>query len=267
MTEGEIPITEHDLHAYVDGQVDAARRRQIDQYLQDHPNSAQTIAAYQKQRDYLRGAFATLGTAPLPERLQLEAIVSERLRQRYPLWRLAAMVVLGIGLGGATGWYLHSPVWGDRTARAMEVLRNEALASYAVYSTDRRHPIEVTAAEEGHLKQWLSNRLNKSVAPPDLSGFGYKLLGGRLLATEQGRPAALFMYEGSNSERLSLVIRPMLPNLHSDEIDFAQGSVSGCGWIENGLGYALVADASASELDRIADHIKSAPDAGRSQPG
>jgi anti-sigma factor RsiW len=267
MTEGETPITEHDLHAYVDGQVDVSRRRQIDQYLQDHPDTAQTVAAYQKQRDYLRAAFATVGIAPLPERLQLETIISERLRQRSPPWRLVAMVVLGIGLGGATGWYLHAPVRGDRTTRAIEVLRQEALASYAVYSTDRRHPIEVTAAEEGHLRQWLSNRLNKSVAPPDLSGFGYKLLGGRLLATEQGRAAALFMYEGSNGERLSLVIRPMLPKLHSDEFDFAQGSVSGCGWIENGLGYALVADASERELDRIADHIKAGPDARTSQPG
>lgn len=267
MTEGETPITEHDLHAYVDGQVDVSRRRQIDQYLQDHPDTAQTVAAYQKQRDYLRAAFATVGIAPLPERLQLETLISERLRQRSPPWRLVAMVVLGIGLGGATGWYLHTPVRGDRTTRAIEVLRQEALASYAVYSTDRRHPIEVTAAEEGHLRQWLSNRLNKSVAPPDLSGFGYKLLGGRLLATEQGRAAALFMYEGSNGERLSLVIRPMLPKLHSDEFDFAQGSVSGCGWIENGLGYALVADASERELDRIADHIKAGPDARTSQPG
>jgi anti-sigma factor RsiW len=267
MTEAEAPITEHDLHAYVDGQVDVARRWQIDRYLRDHPDAAKTVVTYQKQRDYLRAAFATIGIALLPERLRLETIISERLRQRHYPWRLAAVVVLGLGLGGVTGWYLHSPVWGDRTARTMEVLRREALSSYAVYSTDRRHPIEVTAAEEQHLRQWLSNRLNKSVAPPDLSGFGYRLLGGRLLATEKGRPAALFMYEGSNGERLSLVIRPTLPDLHSDAIGFAQGSVSGCGWIENGLGYALVAAGSESKLGRIADHIKAGPDARTGQSG
>jgi anti-sigma factor RsiW len=52
-----------------------------------------------------------------------------------------------------------------------------------------------------HLAQWLSNRQNRPVSPPDLSGFSYRLIGGRLLATEQGNPAALFMYEDIAGQR------------------------------------------------------------------
>jgi anti-sigma factor RsiW len=72
-------------------------------------------------------------------------------------------------------------------------LQGLAIASHLVYGTDRRHPIEVAASEPDYLAQWLSNRLNRTVMPPDLSRFGYTLIGGRLLATEQGNAAALFI--------------------------------------------------------------------------
>ena len=45
------------------------------------------------------------------------------------------------------------------------------------------HPIEVAATERDHLAQWLSNRLSRSVTPPALDALGYRLIGGRLLAT------------------------------------------------------------------------------------
>jgi hypothetical protein len=63
----------------------------------------------------------------------------------------------------------------DRTERAIALLEREALATHAVYSADLRHPIEVSVAEQDHLKRWLSNRLNRAVAPPDLAAIGYQL--------------------------------------------------------------------------------------------
>jgi anti-sigma factor RsiW len=259
MTGDRMPVREDDLHAYVDGQIEPTRRQDVEQYLRENREAALTVAAYQEQRALLRAAFAPVGTAPLPPRLRLEGIIAARLGRRQTVWRLAAMVVLGIGLGGVAGWYLHGPREPGRNAQAMAVLKQQALASYFVYAGDRRHPIEVTAAEEGHLRQWLSNRLDKAVAPPDLSPFGYKLLGGRLLATEHGHPAALFMYESPNGDRLALVMRPMAADLRAGGVDFSQGKIKGCGWIDNGLGYAVVADAPETELDRIADHLRKGP--------
>lgn len=177
------------------------------------------------------------------------------------------MIVLAIGIGGVGGWYLRAPLAPDRATSAMALLRQEAIATHIVYSVDRRHPIEVSAAERDHLKQWLSNRLNRAIAPPDLSGFGYKLLGGRLLATEQGRPAALFMYEGPNNERLSLIMRPMAPDLHAAPTDLAKGIINGSGWIDDGLGFAVVAQLPEAELERIAGQIKAEQNAPPRQSG
>ena len=48
------------------------------------------------------------------------------------------------------------------------------------------------------------------------------------------------MYEDQTGERLSVVAVPMAPNLHAVEFDMAQNAVNGCGWIDQGVGYAIV---------------------------
>jgi anti-sigma factor RsiW len=173
------------------------------------------------------------------------------------MWRIAAAVALSLGIGAAGGWLLHLQPAQDRAALAMSLLQHEALASHSVYATDVNHPIEMAGSERDHLVHWLSGRLNRTVVPPDLSEFGYRLIGGRLLATEQGHPAALFMYEDSSGNRISLVMRPMAPEFHVAREDSARDDVNLSSWIAGGMGYAVLGKASDAELDRIARQIGS----------
>ena len=137
----------------------------------------------------------------------------------------------------------------------MSLLQQEALASHTVYAADVRHPVEVTAAETAHLSQWLSNRLRRTVSPPDLSDSGYRLLGGRLLATEHGGAAALFVYDNADGTRLTVLLRPMAPQLQAARADITQGQLNGCTWIGGGMGYAVVGTTSDEVLDEIASQI------------
>src|SRR5205809_25292 len=73
--------------------------------------------------------------------------------------------------------------------------------AHRLYIAEVRHPIEVTA-NENHLLPWLSRRVGTNLRAPDLSTFGLRLLGGRLLPGMNG-PAALFMYEGLTGERIT----------------------------------------------------------------
>ncbi|HEY6434513.1 MAG TPA: anti-sigma factor [Acetobacteraceae bacterium] len=254
-----LPIGEDDLHAYVDGQLAQARREAVEQHLSTDPEAARRVAAYQQQRAALRAAFAA-PDEPLPARLMLASILRERRRSRLPNWRIAAGLVLGVALGGSAGWLLHVP--SGRGSVAMATLEQEAFSSHTVYAADRRHPIEVGASEAAHLRQWLSNRLDRSVAPPDLSASGYHLIGGRLLATEHGNAAALFMYENAGGQRLSLLFRPMAPTMRASPKDISQGRMNGCAWIDKGMGYAVVGVMPDSELDGIADDIRVALNTG-----
>lgn len=255
MAAAERPISTDELHAYVDDRLDADRRREVEHYLEAQPELARRVAAYRAQRDGLRAVLAPHAAAPIPTELNLNRLLEARLRPRHPWWQMAAAVVLCLGLGGGAGWYLGASPRPSRIELAVTLLQQEAMASHAVYAVDRRHPIEVTAAESDHLSQWLSNRLRRNVSPPDLSALGYRLLGGRLLATERGGAAALFVYDDARGNRLSVLLRPMAPELRAARTDVAQGSLSGCTWIDSGMGYAVVAAATDQALDEIADQI------------
>jgi anti-sigma factor RsiW len=249
-------IPEEELHAFVDGQLAPERRDQVAAWLATDPEAAARVRAWQAQREALRAAFAE--PAPPAPGLDLMRIVETRMRRRRMLpWAIggAAAMVLALGLGGAVGWVLRGER-PDRQAAALSVLEREAFATHAVYSADKRHPIEVAAAEREHLAQWLSNRLNRKVAPPDLSAAGWHLLGGRLLATERGGAAALFMYDNPRGERLSVVMRPMAPDLAAPEPQRIGGAVNASAWIAGGLGYAVVAAAPQDEISEVSKLVR-----------
>ena len=94
------------------------------------------------------------------------------------------------------------------------------------------------------------------MSPPLLDALGYRLIGGRLLATEQGGAAALFMYEDAKGRRLSLVLRPTTRDLPAARTDIRRGTVNGCARIANGMGYAVIASLPDDELDRVADQAR-----------
>jgi anti-sigma factor RsiW len=254
---GRDAIPEEELHAFVDGQLSPERRDEVALWLEGEPEVAARVHAWQAQRNALRAAFAE--PAPPAPSLDLMRIVETRMRRRRMLpWAIgaaAAAIVLALGLGGAAGWMLRGGP-ADRQAMALSVLEQEAFATHAVYSVDKRHPIEVGAAERAHLTQWLSNRLNRRVAPPDLSAAGWHLLGGRLLATERGGAAALFMYDNPQGQRLSVVMRPMAPDLATPEPQRMGGAVNGSAWIIGGLGYAVVAAAPQDEISEVSKLVR-----------
>ena len=256
------PITEEEVQAYVDGRLEPSRRIEVERHLASHPDETRRVGSWIAQKDALRAAFAATAVEPVPPELNLGHLLEARLSRRSSFWQVAAAVVLALGVGGAAGWYAGVERSPDRTHLAVSLLEQEALASHSVYAVERRHPVEVPADQSAHLAQWLSNRLQRPVAAPDLAAEGYRLLGGRLLATEHAGAAALFMYEDDKGKRLSVVMRPMAPDLSARHTDSSNGPVNLCAWIDRGIGYAVVASAPDATLDEIARQIDRQRDKG-----
>ncbi|MCW3473271.1 anti-sigma factor family protein [Limobrevibacterium gyesilva] len=250
MTEPGRHITEEDLHAYVDGRLDTERRAAVDRYLHDHPDVSESVTAFSAEREGLRAAFAERATNPLPPSLDFARLVETRLTRRQAPWRMAAAVALALGLGGASGWAL-----GARLPSGIDALAQEAGASHAVYSLDKRRPVELGAAQRDDLTRWLSNRLNRPVAPPDLSAAGYRLLGGRLVAAAHGA-AALFVYENAGGTRLTIYVRPMkiVETTPIEQVDI--GDLDGCAWVERGVGYTVIAAEPYKRLLELSKHVR-----------
>jgi anti-sigma factor RsiW len=248
-------IAEEELQAYVDGRLAPDRQAAVEHHLAEHPDESRRVASWLAQKEALRIAFVSAATDPVPPELSLAHLLEARLRRRVAIWPVAAGVALALCVGAAGGWYVQAGKAPDRTQLAVSLLEQQALASHTVYAVDRRHPIEVPADQSDHLAQWLSNRLHRTVAAPDLAVAGYRLIGGRLLATEHAGAAALFMYENGQGDRLSVIMRPMAPEIAAYRTDEAHGAVNLCAWIDRGIGYAVVAAAPDATLDAVAREI------------
>lgn len=190
---------------------------------------------------------------PVPERL-LQAASRRRLR----VFAIAAgWVALGIAIGTATGWQLHSwrqvPV--AQSPGEVGAFVRRAAVAHATYSPEIRHPVEVGADQEAHLVAWLSKRLGAQVRAPKLDSVGYSLVGGRLLPGDAGRPVAQFMYQCKQGTRITLYVRNEVRNNHETAFRFAaEGNVRVFYWIDRSFGYAVSsADVNRDLLLKVAN--------------
>lgn len=245
------PITEEDLHAYVDAALSAARHTEVVDYLQAHPDVAARVDTYQAQRTALREALAPIAEEPVPAELNLAALIARHGRPARYGWRAVAAAVALFAVGGATGWLARGPV----QLSGIPALAQEAADSYQVYAPDQGRPVELAATDRALLVRWLSRRLNHPVVIPDLSASGYQFMGGRLVATPHG-PAGLLMYNDPSGTRLVLLVHPMAPDVNANMTEHQEGPVGGYAWASEGVGYSLVGPATNKELHPIANEVR-----------
>lgn len=247
------PVTEDDLHAYVDDVLEPERRTEIASYLVEHPDVAKRVAALADQRELLRAALAPIADEPLPAELNLARIIESRRQRPSPVWwAIAAMLLLSIG--GISGWVVRGAL--QDSPGGLTALAQEAAYSYNVYAPDHVRPVEMRASDGAQLAQWVSSRLNQPVKVPDLASSGYRLMGGRLVATAHG-PAAMFMYDDDHGSRIVMLTRPMSKaDQNAPMTAHSNGSASGFVWADNGIGYSLVGEAPPESLRSVANEVR-----------
>lgn len=257
------PIYPDELMAYVDGVLDHDRAYLIEQRAQYDLELAATIADFRLQQQVLRASLAPVLDEAIPARLLHIPGPS-----RASFHRIAAAIVwltLGAVLGSATSWQYLSRDGGAtanlaRRNPADELPRfvHQAVVAYGVFAPEVRHPVELGSTDAQALNTWLSQRLQRHMQAPDLSELGLALIGGRLLPAEINKPAAQFMYEDREGQRITMYLRGMAEPTAETAFRFAQqGRVSTFYWVEGNWGYALSGELSRTQLLRIAHLIHS----------
>lgn len=97
-------VVDFDLHAYVDAQLDVARRIEVEAYLSQHPQAAAQVMADLRIRGELRLALAERPSPAKPITREAAARLQRSLgsRNQYgALQRAAVVLVLVTGLGGS----------------------------------------------------------------------------------------------------------------------------------------------------------------------
>lgn len=257
MSSTDASVVEDDLHAMVDGQLESDRLPAVLAWLQAHPDDALRVAQWQSQRQQLRQLSRNLDVGPTPPALTEGVLLAGR-RKR---WRAAgpqaaaAVALLALGVAGGRWWAGQGGAGGGMAAFPAFV--REAAVAHAVFTPERRHPVEVTAAEEAHLVQWLGRRLGAPLKAPVLLDRGFRLLGGRLLPGDPV-PRAQFMYEDASGRRLTLFVAVFAPGKAPAETSFRsvkEGSRESFYWVEGTFGYALSGDLPAGDMQVLAREV------------
>jgi len=251
MSEQQTPITEDEIHAYVDGSLAEHRREEIDRLLEHDEGLATKISDYFSLNSMFHDRYDRVLSEPVPQRL----LPPERRRWRdaanWPQFAgLAAALVIGVGIGvggmmsNVGGHALMPGSGGDGHVQRASFTPGESFArqsavAHVMYAPEVMRPVEVGADREQELVTWVSKRLGTDVRPPILTRVGFELMGGRLLPGDDG-PVAQFMYHDAKGERITLCISHR--KISSDTTAFKlyqDGSVNVFYWIDGDFGYAV----------------------------
>ncbi len=258
-------VTDDELHAYVDGQLNPDRRLVVERWLADDSEAAQRAEDYRAQAALLHELFDPVlresASDPVHD-------LTEKLRGRVagndnaPAWharswvRMAAAVMLVVaGAGG--GWMGRSAVGTSPAVQQRQTLQTfaeEATQAHRFYTSDERFQVELNADNQDELNSWLSKRVGRDVFGPNLEKVGFRLIGGRSLPTDLGA-GAQYMYVNDGNKRVTLFVgAPQAGN--PAKFGFTQnGDVATIYWVEGSLAYALAGRLAKEELLGIAEAV------------
>src|SRR3954454_19760864 len=78
MGKGQDPVTEADLHAFLDEEIGAERRAKVAEHLEQKPLDAALVETWRAQNEALRGAFARIAREAVPLSLSLSQPLTVR---------------------------------------------------------------------------------------------------------------------------------------------------------------------------------------------
>jgi anti-sigma factor RsiW len=236
------------LHAYFDGELDAAGAAEFELHLESCPDCAEALAAQTTLR--MRLTTSNLrDRAPERLRLTLETDVAARtLRRPTPAsnatsWRalaLAASLLLVIVIG----WRQIEGLSGG-SDRATLV---PSIVDAHLRSLQPGHLIDVVSADQHTVKPWFDGKID--FAPPvrDLAADGFPLEGGRLDAVS-GRSVAVVVYA-----RRKHVINVFIWPATEEAAAPPAGSHLGYNWVswrKDGMESIAVSDVTRADLEAL----------------
>jgi anti-sigma factor RsiW len=244
MTEPKISVTEDELHAYVDNELPAERRDDVETWLATHPEDAERVRSWRAMAEVLHARYDGVADEPVPKRLEIERLVRQPRKWLYGA--IAATLVAFIA-GGGVGWLARGAA---ASPSAFQNFTVDALDAHRLYVVEVRHPVEVPGSERAHLQQWLTRRCGWVVHAPELEASGLKLVGGRLLPGPTG-PASFLMYESASGERFTIYTAKAAAE--TAQMRYARQDKDGAlFWAERGVAYVVSGSSDRERLTQVA---------------
>jgi anti-sigma factor RsiW len=253
------------LSAYLDGELDAAEAAKVEDRLANDPGAQAEFdillvadARAFEQYDAQLSDPVALSLAQQIKSTHLEtpsgvhmALPAARAR---PMWGMVAASLGIFMLGGAGGYLIKS----QPTTVVASGWLTDIAEYHAVYASQGRHLVEVSAAESDHIEDWLGSTVGADFTIPDLTQFDLTFEGGRLLVAN-GTPVAQLMYRQPDGTVIALCLQqntaPLTSAPQSGMQEFKAQTLNGfdlVSWKTAKASYVVLGPAQQSNIAQIA---------------
>ena len=235
------------LHAYLDGELDAAGAASFERHLQSCPECESALNSEQSLHQML-------ASAQLYERApsQLRQRILSNLPTGFPararnlrIWQwaaIAASLLLVVFLGRELLTVFRAQSEGA-------VLAAAAVDAH-LRSLQPGHLTDVQSTDQHTVKPWFDGKINFAPSVPNFASEGFPLLGGRLDVLA-GRAAAALVY-GRRKHIINVFALESQPTTKA----WGAGERNGYHWVsweKGGYIYLAVSDAAANDLQQLRD--------------
>jgi len=238
------------LDLYVDGELFGSELTEVETHLQACP----TCAADALSRLQLKRMTQAAGRRFSPSR-EFRARIAQSIKsEKRPRWAwrwapaLAAAAVV-LMLIPAAFWLQHS-----RSEQALA-----ELADFHVSTLASANPVDVVSSDRHTVKPWFQGKLPFTFNLPELQTSPFRLIGGRLTYFQQSPGAQLLFEVGKH--QISVFIfqnRAELSRLNSGSSLSRKLAFNTETWVDGGLWYFVVGDASPSDVHDLSELLRSA---------
>lgn len=250
MIDDIFAITEEELHAFIDGEIEPQRAAQIATAAQSDSRLARRIAAFREDKLRLRQVYAPVASKPLPENWL--HLIDQHGREKRATWSwrhirqqvlaaATAIILLVVSLG-LSREFLRLP--------NEEQIINEALAARDHIVQPEQSFTSADLAQTDSSATLLSAALASKIKTPNLTRMGYRLEGARIYGGLRGGKAVELDYRNERNALFTLYLRrPSSP----PRVDIVErGHLRICIWQDDELGAVMAGEMPAGEMARLA---------------
>lgn len=257
MSDMERPVTEEDLHAYLDGELAEDRRALVEAYLQAHPEDAERLEAYRAHGEAIRRLYADVGDRPSStvSPLRPRSVRSTSWRRaaawgritQVPWQRAAAIALLiagavAAGLLGLTHDRSDDALWARFGA--------DAIAAHLQLTRPASKP--AIAASLQDVSDYLSEKLKTRIELRSPANSPYALVGAKFVPTAKGRVAQL-AFRSTDGKLVTMFMEPWPGKPDAPfRVVAREGDVVTMVWVDDAVGCAVSGNLPPEELEQAA---------------
>lgn len=235
-------IRDADLHAYLDGALDAEQAYRVEAAIQQDPALTARVAGFRADKDLLKKIYGPIASRPVPEAWL--ALAQSRQARPTMFWRRAGAIaaILLVAVAATLGYrMLPSPGRsGEIVQAAIDARQNPGGETFAIADSAAAPNYDgmVSAAVAMHVKI------------PDLGKLGYRLAAIRLYKDAPGGSAAELLYRDNADRLFSLYLRRSDGAARFDQ--FERAGLRVCIWQDDQLGMVMAGNVSTAAMQRLA---------------